>query len=221
MPRGTVSPWDEEQLLHAYTGLSDDHKNAVQAYIHRLATPRPRFEWSRLARAWPNIWDVVADMDGLDFEDFVAILCSQKGYQYAPNLRRRRDQGVDLFRLHRGGTEAIIECKLRRKYDVGSPVVRSLAGACAEHGVAYGMVFTNREFTRDAKQTRDRLDAEAGPRIRLVDYREIDGWIKSKGLRPLKRLFADPNLAGLQDLLRASGRTQQYVQARLLPRGRS
>jgi hypothetical protein len=155
-------------------------------------------------------------MDGFDFEDFVAILLALEGVSYAPNLRRTADKGVDLFRITAHGVETIIECKLRRKRDVGSPVVQSLAGACDRHGITHGRVYTNRDFTPQAKVACAEIRESSSVRIELVNQKTLDGILRGPRGEEFLTLLRTPNLLGLQDKLRATGRGDQYVRSRTI-----
>lgn len=207
---------DKDDFLRNYDRLTASQKESVAKHVMGLLAKKSRFDWKRLAATWPAIWDVVAqEMHGFDFEDLVAVVLAKHGYEYAANLRKTRDEGVDLFRRDRDGKAYIIECKLRGRRDVGPREVRSLTGACDQHGVRRGKIVTNRDFTDRAKKTCDDLRAKNKVDIELIDYRALDRMLRSEECAPLRRFFARPNLKGLQDLLRDSHRTEVYVQKRL------
>jgi len=133
--------WEDDEFAAKYGRLTPDQRSSVHRFVDKMLREKKRFDWRRLAETWPTIWDVVAEeMDGFEFEDLVAILLSLQGVEYAPNLRRTADKGVDLFRVTAQGAETIIDCKLRTGKDVGSPVVHSLAGACDRHGLTHGRI---------------------------------------------------------------------------------
>lgn len=210
--------WPDDDFAAKYQQLTHEQRARVHRLVDDMLAARRRFNWCRLAAAWPNrVWDVVAEeMDGFDFEDFVAILLALEGVSYAPNLRRTADKGVDLFRITAHGVETIIECKLRRKRDVGSPVVQSLAGACDRHGITHGRVYTNRDFTPQAKVACAEIRESSSVRIELVNQKTLDGILRGPRGEEFLTLLRTPNLLGLQDKLRATGRGDQYVRSRTI-----
>ncbi|MGD9498825.1 MAG: restriction endonuclease [Armatimonadota bacterium] len=210
--------WPDDDFPAKYQQLTHEQRARVHRLVDDMLAARRRFDWCRLAAAWPNrVWDVVAEeMDGFDFEDFVAILLALEGVSYAPNLRRTADKGVDLFRITAHGVETIIECKLRRKRDVGSPVVQSLAGACDRHGIPHGRIYTNRDFTSEAKAACAEIHEASSLHIDLVNQTQLDQTLKGPRGEELRALLRTPNLSGLQDMLRGTGRSEQYVRNRTM-----
>lgn len=211
----TDALWDDDEFADKYSRLTPDQRSSVHRFVDEMLKQRRPLDWHRLARTWPNIWEVVADeMDGFEFEDLVAILLSLQGVEYAPSLRRTADKGVDLFRVSANGNETIIECKLRRSKDVGPGIVHSLAGACDRHGLNHGRIYTNRDFTREARTARDEISAASSVQIQLFNGRDLHGILRSPEGERFLNLLKTPNLRGLQEMLRRTGRGDLYIRNR-------
>jgi len=206
--------WDDD-LAAKYRRLTPGQRMSVHRLVDEMLTKRKPFDWRRLAEPWPNIWELVAyEMDGFEFEDLVAALLSLQGVDYAPNLRRTADKGVDLFRVTADGRETIIECKLRRSKDVGPGVVHSLAGACDRHGLKSGRIYTNRGFTRQARTAAAEIRASSSVRIELFNGTALHEILTSPEGDRFLALLKTPNLHGLQDMLRVTGRGDLYIRNR-------
>ena len=207
--------WRDDGFITKYQQLSHEQRTRVHRLVDDMLADRHRFDWRRLAETWPNIWDVVAhEMDGLDFEDLVAMILAAEDFTYAPNLRRSADRGVDLFRVMRDDAETIIECKLRRAKPVGAPVVRQLAGACDQHGVRCARIYTNRTFTPEAKLACAEISRSSAIAVELFDGAALHRTLCGPGGAKLRRVLESDNLHGLQEMLRATGRSDLYIRRR-------
>jgi hypothetical protein len=207
--------WEDDEFADKYSRLPPDQRSSVHRFVDEMLRKRQPLDWRRLAETWPNIWEVVADeMDGFEFEDLVAMLLSLQGVQYAPSLRRTADKGVDLFRVTADGNETIIECKLRRNKDVGPGIVHSLAGACDRHGLSHGRIYTNRGFTRESRIARDEIGAASSVQIELFNGGDLHEILRRPEGERLLALLKTPNLRGLQDTLRRTGRGDLYIRNR-------
>jgi len=119
----------------------------------------------------------IYDLGSRKFEEFIAKLFEDKGYQV--NLTKStRDGGYDIFaRVKDTFSEFIIlaECK---KYSpenkVGVEVVRKLYGVTEMNNANQGLVITSSFFTKDAQREQLRV----GNRIGLKDYNDLVEWIK-------------------------------------------
>ncbi len=207
--------WEDDEFAEKYNRLTPDQRNSVHRFVDQMLTKKEPFDWRRLAETWPNIWDVVAEeMNGFEFEDLVAIFLSLQGVEYAPNLKRTADKGVDLFRVTADGNETIIECKLRRSKDVGPGVVHSLAGACDRHGLTCGRIYTNRDFTREARTACAEIRASSSVQVGLFNGAALHNIVSSPDGDRFLALLKTPNLNGLQEMLRATGRGDLYIRNR-------
>ena len=97
---------------------------------------------------------------------------------------------------------------------MGVGVVETLAGVCDRHGLTSGRIYTNRDFTREARIARDEIESRSAVSIELFNrsalYEILTG---AEGDRFLA-LLRTPNLRGLQDMLRATGRGDLYIRNR-------
>lgn len=109
----------------------------------------------------------IDEMDGLEFERFVATLFSRIGHEDIRLTEKCGDQGADLL-CRIAGVNTAVQAK-RWKASVGNSAVRDVLGAMLYYGCDAGVVIANRPFTESAKALAAKDD-----RITLID-REILG----------------------------------------------
>ena len=90
-------------------------------------------------------WEYWFSKNGPEFEDAVAQLCLDQGYEVY-TTPKTGDKGVDLF-LERDGKTMIIQCKSYKK-TIGPKVVRELYGTLMDVGTDKAILAAPRGFTR-------------------------------------------------------------------------
>jgi hypothetical protein len=94
--------------------------------------------------------DELYTLDPTEFEQYVANLFRQKGYNV--HLRGRSgDKGVDLEVKQPGGKRAIVQCKRYRR-PVGPEVVRELFGTLIHERVAHAFLVTTADISPSARE---------------------------------------------------------------------
>jgi len=96
---------------------------------------------------WKTMRDV-DEMNGLDFEKFLARLLTKMGYKNLC-LTPINDQGGDLVGDSPKGMRVVVQAK-RWKKPLGNAVVQELLGAMLHYGCQMGMIITNSTFTAAA-----------------------------------------------------------------------
>ena len=86
---------------------------------------------------------------GSDFEDFLKILFTKMGYE-VENTTLSRDQGADLI-LTKFGNKTVVQAK-RWKRKVGNRAVQEITAAINHYNANEGMVVTNSDYTKAAKE---------------------------------------------------------------------
>lgn len=100
-----------------------------------------------------------------EFEEYVAALFRQKGYQVT--LRGRKgDHGVDLELMQHNGRRAIVQCK-RYRSAIGPDVVRELYGTLMHERATHAFLVTTAEISESARQW-----AQGKP-LTLIDGRSL------------------------------------------------
>ncbi|NEP27007.1 MAG: restriction endonuclease [Moorea sp. SIO3I6] len=92
--------------------------------------------------------DAVDKMTGREFEEFLAKLFKQLGYQVRLT-KTSGDYGADLV-IERGEIKAVVQAK-RKQSSVGIDAVQQVAAAIAHYQANLGLVITNSKFTKNAK----------------------------------------------------------------------
>jgi hypothetical protein len=89
-------------------------------------------------------------MDPVTFEQFVAHLFRQRGYQ-VKRRGGRGDHGVDLEIRQANGKKAVVQCK-RYTNTVGPDVVRELFGTLIHERAAHAFLITSADISASARQ---------------------------------------------------------------------
>ncbi|NES20594.1 MAG: restriction endonuclease [Symploca sp. SIO3E6] len=92
--------------------------------------------------------DAVDQMTGREFEEFLAKLFKQLGYQVMLT-QASADYGADLV-IQKEGVKAVVQAK-RKQSSVGIDAVQQVVAAIAYYNANLGMVITNSKFTENAK----------------------------------------------------------------------
>jgi restriction system protein len=91
----------------------------------------------------------IDEMNGVEFEDYVAARMQRAGWQvsFTPAVG---DYGVDLI-AQKDGQHVAIQCKRHAK-TVGVAAVQQVVAGARHHGCTRSIVVSNQEFTAAAKQ---------------------------------------------------------------------
>jgi len=92
--------------------------------------------------------DAVDQMTGREFEEFLAKIFKQLGYQVMLT-KASVDYGADLV-IQKEGIKAVVQAK-RKQGSVGIDAVQQVVAAIAYYNANLGMVITNSKFTENAK----------------------------------------------------------------------
>ncbi|NEP61838.1 MAG: restriction endonuclease, partial [Symploca sp. SIO2G7] len=92
--------------------------------------------------------DAVDQMTGREFEEFLAKLFKQLGYQVVLT-QASADYGADLV-IQKESIKAVVQAK-RKQGSVGIDAVQQVVAAIAYYQANLGMVITNSKFTENAK----------------------------------------------------------------------
>lgn len=92
----------------------------------------------------------IDDMEGYLFEEYIAALLQKHGYTQVEVTRKSGDYGADITAAL--GEEMIgFQCK-RSQQNVGVQGVKDISAGMQYYGCAFGVVVTNRYFTRQARE---------------------------------------------------------------------
>jgi HJR/Mrr/RecB family endonuclease len=123
--------------------------------------------------------DAVRDLSPRQFEELVAELFSEKGYQ-VELTQQTKDGGKDLIIVHRsdiGNFMVYAECKhYRPDRPVGVDVVTQLFGRINFDKATAGMVVTSSFFSPDAKDFQSQIEHQ----MSLIDFVRLSSWIEQK-----------------------------------------
>jgi hypothetical protein len=123
--------------------------------------------------------ELIRDLSPFKFEDLVAELFRDLGYDVVPTPRSK-DGGFDFraFRKDPTGTiltMGLVECKQYRSRKVGVEVVRALVGVLDTEEATNGVIVTSSFFTRGAKAEQ----SQRKYRVSLGDYDVLMRWLQS------------------------------------------
>lgn len=120
-----------------------------------------------------------------DFEYLVAEVFRRQGYDVDYSLGRGADGGVDLT-LRRNGRTALVQCKQRKVFSIGAPVIREMFGLMTAKNADEAIIVITGKFTRDAQEF------AAGKPIRLIDGPQLLALVRSVQSRPGVATAAEP-----------------------------
>ena len=123
------------------------------------------------------------EMDGFEFQRFVAHLFEQLGFGKTKKIRRVRDAGRDVVLRSPGGGLIVVECKHHPKGTIGRPVLQKLHSAVITAQARKGFVVTTGRFSRAATDYAKGLESL----IELVDSRILYDMAKRAGIKLLRK----------------------------------
>ena len=106
------------------------------------------------------------DMDGWEFEKYIAELLSRDGYDHVEVTRGSRDQGVDVL-AQRDGVSYAVQCKHYTAKIPNKAVQEAYAGA-EFYGCDVPVVLTNSYFSPSALELGDEIGVELWDREELL-----------------------------------------------------
>jgi restriction system protein len=128
------------------------------------------------------------DMNGFEFEEFVADLFRKLGYKRVKVTQRTGDSGRDITMEEAAEGERVhivVECK-HHKQQIGRPVIQKLHSATltlSKRGNKKGFVVTSGFFSGNAKKYADYVNATSNKLVLcLMDGRELKKLAKSVGV---------------------------------------
>jgi len=104
--------------------------------------------------------DAIDNMKGREFEEYLAKLFKQLGYQVS-STKASGDYGADMV-IQKGEIKAVVQAK-RKQSSVGIDSVQQVAEAIPHYQAHLGIIITNSKFTEPAK------NLAASNKIGLVD----------------------------------------------------
>lgn len=121
--------------------------------------------------------DLIYELGHRQFEELVAKLFSDRGYEVSLT-KRTRDGGYDLMAVVNNSISSFVVLAECKKYSpnnkVGVEVVRGLFGVTEAQRANQGLIITSSFFSRDAHLEQIRI----GNRIGLKDYNDLVDWLK-------------------------------------------
>jgi len=130
----------------------------------------------------------VDDMDGFEFQYFVARLFEELGLGKILEIRKVRDVGRDITLMSPDGELIIVECKHHPRGTIGRPVVQKLHSALITYGAKEGYIVTTGEFSPDAVEYAKKL----GSLIKLVDFGVLCDMASRAQIRIVKKGESPP-----------------------------
>jgi len=123
------------------------------------------------------------DMNGFEFQRFVAHLFNKLGYGSIEEICTVRDAGQDIRIRSPDGRLMIIECKHSPKGSIGRPTVQKLHSAVAHAKAGKGYIVTTGRFSYTAINYAENLDIP----IELIDSKILYDMANRARIRVLKR----------------------------------
>jgi len=123
------------------------------------------------------------DMDGFEFERFIAHLFERLGFGKAEEILKTGDAGRDIVIHAPDGELIIVECKHHPKGTIGRPVVQKLHSAVITAQAKKGFLVVTGRFSHAATTYARGLK----PPIELVDSRILYDMAKRANIRLLKK----------------------------------
>ena len=120
-----------------------------------------------------RVRDEIHYMSGPEFEQFMADLLRQKGYQ-VQETPLSGDQGVDLVLPDLDGKRVVIQLK-RWTGPVGNNAIQATFAGMAHYQADEGWIITTSTFTKSAREL------ARSTSVRLIDRDELADWLE--GLR--------------------------------------
>lgn len=101
----------------------------------------------------------IENMDGFEFEMFVASVFRKMGYK-AEVTKATGDEGRDIIIYgYKGKEETYVECKRYGDGNVvGSEIVNKLLGSCVAHDVKSAIIVTTSTYTKSALEIRNKVN---------------------------------------------------------------
>lgn len=112
--------------------------------------------WYIYSRISSDNSDIFDDMEGSDFEMYCADLLLAMGYEDVEVTPASRDFGVDIF-AEKEGISYAFQCKCYAD-PVGIKAVQEVYAGKDYYDSMVGVVITNQEFTKSAKEFADKLN---------------------------------------------------------------
>jgi len=137
----------------------------IELYLKERRDQTRRLEAQRLLDM-----DDVDEMSGVQFEDYVAILMENMGYE-VKLVRGGSDFGADLIAI-KNGTRIAVQTK-RYSRPVPRAAVSDAIGGRQYFNCAKAIVVTNHVFSKSALELAESTDCL------LVDYMKLSEWIRN------------------------------------------
>lgn len=112
--------------------------------------------WFIFMRVSSNKPDIFDDMEGSDFEKYCADLLIAMGYEEVELTPASHDFGVDIF-ADKDGISYAFQCKCYAD-PVGIKAIQEVYAGKDYYGSMVGVVITNQEFTKPAKEFAEKLN---------------------------------------------------------------
>jgi Restriction endonuclease len=144
-------------------------REEMERVLREQAELRAREKWRKYYES-KSMTDI-AEMSGLEFEEFLARLLPKIGYT---NVCRTpaNDQGADLICESPEGVRTVVQAK-RWKKSLGNEVVQEILGAMLYYDCTAGVIITNSRFTDPA-----RILATKHAQITLCDGKWLEEQIR-------------------------------------------
>lgn len=112
--------------------------------------------WFIFMRVSSNKPDIFDDMEGSEFEKYCADLLIAMGYEEVELTPASHDFGVDIF-ADKDGISYAFQCKCYAD-PVGIKAIQEVYAGKDYYGSMVGVVITNQEFTKPAREFAEKLN---------------------------------------------------------------
>jgi restriction system protein len=158
-PDSFYSEPTEEKLNQSFYGLVNQNQKEVSSFKERL---REKYEIISTGI------DKVDQMEGYEFEEFIAILLKKLGYKDVFVTKKSGDGGVDILAINPEGEKTAIQCK-RMNSRVSNSAVQEIFLGKRLTRCKKGMIITNSYLTQPAFSAAVKAGIEVWARNRLIE----------------------------------------------------
>lgn len=140
-------------IIFSFVGIYHSDKNNKKIENERLA----KIEEDRERKRWEmqKNFSVIDQMDGHEFEWFVAKVLAKNGFKNVQVTKASGDYGVDII-AYNGEVKCAFQCK-RYTGTLGLQPIQEVSAGARYYGASVAYVITNSYFSENARNLADRL----------------------------------------------------------------
>lgn len=114
--------------------------------------------------------ETIDQMDGVEFEEYIAFLLKQVGFTKVSVTKQVGDQGIDVIG-HKAELSYGFQCK-RWKNNVGNNAIQEVHAGKSYYSLDKAIVITNSNYTKSARELAEKLNVELWGRQELIKILE-------------------------------------------------